>query len=156
MELYFWLKFVHILGAATLFGTGMGIAFFMFMANRTGDPQLIAGTGRIVVIADMVFTAVAAILQPVTGAALVVIVGYDFSELWIWMSLALYVLIGACWLPVIGLQLRLRDLALKATETGFGLSEAYYRAMRLWIILGWPAFLSIIGIFALMIWKPIG
>ena len=98
IDLQLALKLVHVLGAAVLFGTGMGIAFFMWMAHLTGDAAHVARTARVVVIADTVFTATAAILQPVSGLALVHVVGYSLFDSWIVLSLALYVLVGACWL----------------------------------------------------------
>ena len=152
--LYFILKLVHVLGAATLFGTGLGIAFFMWMAHLTGKPALIAGTARVVVIADAVFTATAVILQPLTGAWLVHLVGYSFFDRWIAWSLALYVLVGVCWLPVVWIQIQLRDIALQAAAQGTALPERYQRLFRIWFILGWPAFIGVIAIFWLMIAKP--
>src|SRR5437016_14284984 len=101
------LKLVHLLGAAVLFGTGLGIAFFMYMAHRTGDAATIAATARTVVIADAMFTLNAVIAQPVSGAALALSIGYSMGEPGIILSLALHVLIGLCWLPVVGIQLRL-------------------------------------------------
>jgi uncharacterized membrane protein len=148
------LKLVHLLGAAVLFGTGLGIAFFMYMAYRTGDPATIAATARMVVIADAVFTLNAVIAQPVSGAALALSIGYSFWEPWIVVSLALYVLIGLCWLPVVGIQLRLRELAVAAARERKPLPEAYHRLFRIWFALGWPAFLGVVAIFALMIVKP--
>jgi uncharacterized membrane protein len=148
------LKLVHFLGAAVLFGTGLGIAFFMYMAHRTGDPATIAATARMVVIADAVFTLNAVIAQPVSGAALALSIGYSFWEPWIVVSIALYVLIGMCWLPVVAIQLRLRELAAAAAREGKPLPEAYDRLFRIWFMLGWPAFLGVVAIFALMIVKP--
>jgi len=148
------LKLVHLLGAAVLFGTGLGIAFFMYMAHRTGDPATIAATARTVVIADAVFTLNAVIAQPVSGAALALSIGYSFWELWIVVSLALYVAVGLCWLPVVAIQLRLRELAAAAVREGKPLPDAYHRLFRIWFALGWPAFLGVIAIFALMIVKP--
>jgi uncharacterized membrane protein len=152
--LYFLLKLVHILGAATLFGTGLGIAFFMWMAHLTGRPPLIAGTARVVVIADTVFTATAVVLQPLTGAWLVHLLRFSFFDRWVAWSLALYVLIGVCWLPVVWIQIQLRDIAALAAEQGTALPERYHRLFRIWFILGWPAFLGVIAIFWLMITKP--
>lgn len=153
-DLYFALKFVHILGATVLFGTGLGIAFFMWTAHRTRDAAHIARTARAVVIADAVFTATAVAVQPLSGAALIHVIGYSWSEVWIVASLALYVVAGLCWLPVVRIQMRLRDLAADAAAKGAGLSGTYDRLFRLWFWLGWPAFLSVLAIFALMIWKP--
>jgi uncharacterized membrane protein len=148
------LKLVHILGAAVLFGTGLGIAFFMFMAHRTRDAATVAATARIVVVADALFTASAVIVQPISGGLLAWLIGYPMSESWIVAALVLYVLVGLCWLPVVGIQIRLRDLAAEAARTGAPLPAAYDRLFRIWIWLGWPAFLGVIAIFALMLWKP--
>jgi len=148
------LKLVHLIGAAVLFGTGLGIAFFMYMAHRTGDAATIATTARTVVIADAMFTLNAVIAQPVSGAALALSIGYSVWEPWIVVSLVLYVVIGLCWLPVVGIQLRLRELAAAAVRAGTPLPDAYHRLFRIWFALGWPAFLGVIAIFALMIFKP--
>jgi uncharacterized membrane protein len=151
---YFLLKLVHVLGACILFGTGLGIAFFMWMANRKGDVAVIAGTARIVVIADAVFTAVAVVAQPSTGAALASVTGVSLRSPWIVASLALYLIVGSCWLPVVAIQIRMRDLAAAARDAGTSLPAQYHRLFRAWFILGWPAFAGVIAIFALMIAKP--
>ncbi len=155
MDLYLALKFLHLIGAAVLFGTGLGIAFFLYRAERKEEPEAIAATLRTVVLADYVFTATAAIAQPLTGLALVHLGGYALSQTWLWASLALYVLVGVCWLPVVALQIRMRDLAEQATVANeHKLPPAYHRLSRLWFWLGWPAFLSVMAIFWLMIAKP--
>ena len=148
------LKLIHVLGAAVLFGTGAGIAFFMLMAHRTRDPATIAATARIVVIADALFTAGAVIVQPISGLLLAWTIGYPVTESWIVAALALYVIVGLCWLPVVGIQIRLRDLAAAAARTHTPLPDDYDRLFRIWFALGWPAFSGVIAIFALMIWKP--
>jgi len=148
------LKLIHVLGAAVLFGTGLGIAFFMFVAHRTRDPAAIAHTGRVVVIADTLFTASAVVVQPVTGVALASIMGYSLGDSWIVAALGLYVLIGMCWLPVVAIQLRLRDIAGDAAKHGAPLPPDYFALFRVWFWLGWPAFAGMIAIFVLMIWKP--
>jgi uncharacterized membrane protein len=155
IDLQLSLNLIHVLGAAVLFGTGLGIAFFMWMAHLTGDPAHIAKTARVVVIADALFTASAVIVQPVSGFALVYLVGYSLLDSWIVLSIALYLFIGACWLPVVWIQARLRGLAAAAAEHGASLPAAYHRLFRVWFILGWPAFAGVIAIFALMIWKPL-
>jgi uncharacterized membrane protein len=155
MNLYFALKLIHLLGSAVLFGTGLGIAFFLWMAHRTRDPAAIAHTARMAVIADAVFTATAVVVQPLSGAYLAWYAGYLFSEHWIVLSLVLYVLVGACWLPVVWIQLQLRDLAAAAARDGTSLPDRYQHLFRVWFWLGWPAFGGVIAIFALMIWKPV-
>jgi uncharacterized membrane protein len=148
------LKLIHILGGTVLFGTGLGIAFFMFMAHRSRDPFVVAHTASVVVIADAAFTANAVIVQPVSGIYLILAVGYSFWEPWIVTSLALYVMVGLCWLPVIWIQARIRDLARAAAEEGTDLPAQYERLFRIWFVLGWPAFIGVIAIFVLMIFKP--
>ena len=148
------LKLVHVLGASVLFGTGLGIAFFMWMANRSGEPAAIAATATTVVIADTVFTAVAVIVQPVSGALLAWLIGYSLLESWILASLALYVVVGLCWLPVVVIQIRLRDLARAAARKSGSLPDEYRRLYAIWFALGWPAFFGVLLIFGLMIWKP--
>lgn len=154
MNLYFALKLVHILGAAVLFGTGLGIAFFLYMAHRTRDAAAIAQTARVVVLADVIFTATAVVVQPISGAAIAWYAGYSLLEPWILLSLVLYVLVGACWLPVVAIQMQLRDLAISAARDHTSLPERYHRLFRIWFWLGWPAFGGVIAIYALMIWKP--
>jgi uncharacterized membrane protein len=151
---YFALKFIHIVSSAILLGTGIGIAFFMWMAHRTGDARVVAQTARTVVIADAVFTASAVVVQLGTGLALAHIAGYSLRESWLIAALALYVFVGACWLPVLWIQLRLRDLSRAAADEGRALPGRYRRLFGVWFLLGWPAFLGVLAVFALMIWKP--
>jgi uncharacterized membrane protein len=148
------LRWLHIIGACVLLGTGAGIAFFMMMAHRSGNAALIAGTARIVVIADMVFTATTVVAQPLTGWLLAREIGWELTEGWILASLALYVLTGVCWLPVVRIQTILRDLAREAAESGTELPARYHRLYRLWFVLGIPAFTAVMAILWLMIARP--
>ncbi|PLU73368.1 hypothetical protein BMJ21_05955, partial [Sinorhizobium medicae] len=116
--LYFVLKFLHIIGASVLLGTGAGIAFFMLLAHRTGRTETVAAVARIVVIADFLFTATAVVLQPVTGIALAWNVGYSLAEGWIVLSIFLYLITGAFWLPVVWMQMEMRRLAEAASKAG--------------------------------------
>src|SRR5262245_26171901 len=118
MTLYFVLKYLHVIGASVLLGTGAGIAFFMLMAHLRRDPAVIAGVVRIVVIADFVFTATAVIAQPVTGVWLAHEVGYSLREGWIVLSIVLYLMTGAFWLPVVWMQNRMHVLARQAVAKG--------------------------------------
>ncbi|MBO9559170.1 MAG: DUF2269 domain-containing protein [Caulobacter sp.] len=154
MDLYTLVKVAHVIGATVLLGTGAGIAFFMVMAHRTRDLVVIAHTARIVVLADTVFTATAVIAQPITGAALAHIVGYPILRGWIGLSLVLYVVTGLCWLPVVWIQLKLRDLAEAAAREGIPLPARYFSLFRIWFVLGFPAFAAVTGILWLMIAKP--
>lgn len=152
--LYFSLKFIHLIGAAVLLGTGAGIAFFMLMAHRSANVSLIAGVANIVVTADFLFTAMAAIIQPITGLALAWHSGYELSEGWIMLSIALYLLVGAFWLPVVWMQMKMRDLAQAAVLDNTPLPDRYCRLFRLWFAFGFPAFAAMVAIFWLMITRP--
>jgi uncharacterized membrane protein len=154
MTAYFVLKFLHVIGATVLLGTGAGIAFFMMMAHRSGDVAVIAGTARIVVIADYVFTASAVVLQPVTGLLLVREVGYALTDGWIAASIALYIFTGLFWLPVVWMQSRMRNLAQASAGSGVDLPPEYYRLFRTWFWFGFPAFFAVLIIFWLMITRP--
>ncbi len=154
MTLYFLLKFLHLLGAAVLLGTGAGIAFFMLLADRTGDARTVAAVARIVVIADFLFTATAVVAQPVTGLLLAWKVGYSLWDGWIVASMLLYLVTGAFWLPVVGMQMRMRELAAAAAREDKPLPQAYHRLFRLWFAFGFPAFAAVLAIYWLMIAKP--
>jgi uncharacterized membrane protein len=147
-------RLAHVIGAAVLFGTGAGIAFFMVMAHRTGDARAIAHVAGTVVVADALFTATAVVLQPITGIWLAREVGWPLTDGWIVLSLALYVLTGLFWLPVVWIQIRLRDLAREAARTESPLPERYFQLYRIWFACGFPAFFSVIAIFWLMLTKP--
>ncbi|WP_422374128.1 DUF2269 family protein [Roseibium sp.] len=151
---YEFLRFAHVIGACVLLGTGAGIAFFMVISNRSKDPRLIAHVAGIVVLADTVFTATAAIAQPVTGYLLTREVGWPLLEGWVLVSLCLYVFVGLFWLPVVWIQIRMRRLALAAAEAGTALPDAYHRLYRIWFAFGFPAFFAVLAIIWLMLTKP--
>jgi uncharacterized membrane protein len=151
---YFILKFFHVIGAAVLLGTGAGIAFFMLLGHFSGKPAVVAAIARIVVIADFLFTATAVVAQPVTGIALAWHMGWSLWEGWIALSIGLYFVTGAFWLPVVWMQMRMRDLAAEAAATGQPLPPQYHRLFWWWFAFGFPAFGAVIAIFWLMIAKP--
>lgn len=152
---FLWVKWLHIMGATLLFGTGLGTAFHLWMAHRSDDPAAIAVVTRSSVLADWLFTATAAVLQPATGALLIVLGGHDWTEPWLLAAYALYILVGACWLPVVWIQIELRRLAGTAVSQAQPLPPRYHRLMRVWFALGWPAFLAMLAIFLLMVFKPV-
>jgi uncharacterized membrane protein len=154
MDLHLLLKFAHVVGAAVLLGTGAGIAFFMLMAHLKGDPVVTAGVARIVVIADFLFIATTVVAQPITGALLVYVAGYSPGAGWIVFSVVLYLIAGAFWLPVVRMQIRMRDLAAEAALHGKPLPDSYHRLFRTWFVFGFPAFAAVLAIFWLMIAKP--
>lgn len=152
---YFILKYLHVLGAIVLLGTGTGIAFFMLMAHRSGDVAYIARTAGTVVIADVLFTATAVVMQPVTGILLARETGLSLDETWIVLSLILYAVAGLFWLPVVWMQMRMRDLAAAAVAENAALPPAYHRLYWLWFCFGFPGFGAVLAILWLMIAKPV-
>lgn len=152
-----WLPFIrwlHIIGAAVLLGTGAGIAFFMVMAHRTNDSKIIAHTSRIVVIADYLFTASAVIVQPVSGWLLARLIGWPLIDGWVALSLILYLVTGAFWLPVVWMQHRMWRLAKSAVDRNAALPPEYHRLYRIWFACGFPAFFSVLAIVWLMTNRP--
>lgn len=148
------IEVVHVIGAAVLFGTGLGTALYMVMANRTKDVAIIAKAATNVVNADWIFTGTAAVLQPITGFAMVYLKGYSLTAFWVWGSVSGYMIAGLFWLPVVYMQIRLRDMAIVAMKSGQPLPPRYYRIFRYWIFCGFPAFISLIGVFFLMVNGP--
>ena len=148
------LRWLHVIGAAVLLGTGAGIAFFMLMAHRTGDATVIAHVTGTVVVADVLFTATAVVAQPVTGVLLASAVGWPLTTPWIATSLALYVATGLCWIPVVWIQWRMRNLARASAAAGEPLPASYQRLFRTWVLLGVPAFTFVLAILWLMLTRP--
>jgi uncharacterized membrane protein len=148
------IKWLHLLGASVLFGTGLGIAFFAWFgyrrAMRDGDIGLLRGVLALTVIADFIFTATAAVAQPITGYLLWKQSGGTWPDAWLIAVLGLYVFVGLCWLPVVSFQVRLRDRALAVSSVA-DLGDDFHRRFRRWYRLGWPAFIGVILLFALML-----
>jgi len=154
MTLYLLLKYLHVLGAIVILGTGTGIAFFMLMAHRTNDLAFIAGTASVVVIADAIFTLSAVLLQPLTGGLLMMLSATPITERWLLASLALYAVAGLFWIPVVFMQIEMRDLARQAADQGAALPERYFILFRRWFAFGFPGFGATMLILWLMIAKP--
>jgi uncharacterized membrane protein len=148
-------RWLHVIGACVLLGTGAGIAFFMVMAHRTGRAELVAHVASTVVVADLLFTATAVVAQPVTGLWLASIAGWPLDTPWIVASLALYAVTGAFWLPVVWMQVRMRNLARQAAASNEALPAAYHRLYRLWFAFGFPAFTAVLAIIWLMLARPV-
>ena len=154
MSSYFILKAMHITSAAVLFGTGVGIAFFKWVTDRTGNLAAIRIVSEKVVVADWVFTLPAIGVQALTGLALARSMGYALTHGWLAWSLALFCLAGLCWIPVVWLQIRMRDLARTAEREGSPMPARYRSYARLWFWLGVPAFTAVVLIFWIMVAKP--
>jgi len=148
------LRWLHVIGATLLLGTGAGIAFFMLMAHRTGEAAIVAHTAATVVIADWLFTAASVVAQPVTGVLLARAIGWPLTQGWILLSLGLYLVVGLFWLPVVVIQTRMRNLARQAVRDGEPLPADYFRLYRIWFACGFPAFAGVLAILWLMIARP--
>jgi uncharacterized membrane protein len=147
-------KTIHIISAAVLFGTGLGTAWFMWRADRSRQAVVIYVTARHVVWADYLFTLPAILIQPLSGLWLTELAGFPPGGKWLVVTYVLYAIAGACWIPVVWLQIHMRDLAAAAVRDGTALPPLYHRYMQIWFILGWPAFSAIVAIFYLMVAKP--
>ena len=151
--LYLSLKSLHLLSMVVLFGTGLGSAWYKWMADRSGDLTHIAKTNRQVVLADWLFTTPTILIQPITGLGMVYLSGIPVTTPWVMFSFLLYGLAGACWIPVVGLQIRMRRLSEHALLTQASLPAQYSRDARYWFWLGVPAFTSMVLIVLLMVFK---
>lgn len=147
------LKTLHILSMVLLFGTGLGSAFYKWMADRSGNVVHIAATNRHVVLADWIFTTPTVIFQPLSGLWMAHLLDLPLSTPWIAASLGLFALAGACWLPVVWLQIRMQHVAADAVARGTPLPDIYWRMARRWFWLGVPAFTSMVLVVALMVFK---
>jgi uncharacterized membrane protein len=154
MSLYLTLKWIHILSSVMLVGTGFGSAYYMFYANRTRHVTAQSVVSTLVVRADWWFTTPTVIIQPATGFAMAYLAGMPLGTPWIAASMALFVFAGACWLPVVWLQIRMAAMAQEAARLGTQLPETYWRYARRWEWLGYPAFVAMLAVFYLMVAKP--
>jgi len=148
-------KWLHILSSTLLFGTGLGSAYYMFFASRTRDARAIATVVRYVVVADWLFTTTTIVFQPLSGLYMAHLAGIPWTTRWILWSFALYGLAGACWLPVVWMQIRMRDMAIAAARSGAALPDLYWTYLRRWTALGVPAFVALVVVFWLMVAKPV-
>lgn len=155
MDLYLIVKTIHIISSAILFGTGIGIAFFMLRSWFTSSLQEKLYVARNTVLADYLFTFPAVILQPLSGAVLIHMVGYDWTDLWLTLTYGIYIIAGLCWLPVVWIQIQLKQIASECVENGTELPERYNKLFKIWFALGWPAFIGLVLVFYLMVAKPV-
>lgn len=152
--LYLWLKLIHIVSSTLLFGTGLGSAFYMYRAQRSNDLQAMYFAAKNVALADWLFTTPAVIIQPLSGFSLIYLAGFPLTSFWIVASLCLYIVAGACWIPVVYIQIKMRNLLAECIDHNKSVPTQYYRLFTLWFRLGWPAFISVIIIFYFMVLKP--
>jgi uncharacterized membrane protein len=155
VTLYVALKVVHIISSTVLFGTGLGTAFFKWIVDKAGNVAAIRVVSEKVVLADWLFTSPTIVVQAATGILLARLMGFPLGSGWVSWAIALYCVAGLCWLPVVWLQIRMRDLARESDSRGTELAASYWVYARVWFWLGVPAFLAVMVIFWLMVAKPI-
>jgi uncharacterized membrane protein len=151
---YLTVKWLHVLSSTLLFGTGIGSAWYLLFAVISKNVQAIAVVTRILVIADWLFTGVTMIVQPATGFYLIHLAGFPMQTPWIKWSVVLFVIALLCWLPVVWLQMKMRDIAAAAMQQAAPLPAQFWRYFRAWVVLGIPAFFAFIAVFYLMVVKP--
>lgn len=155
MDLYTLIKTTHIISSTILFGTGIGIAFFMFQSRFTNNIPEKFYAARNTVLADYLFTFPAIIIQPLSGIALIRLAGFDWTSFWLVATYVIYIIAGMCWLPVVWLQIQLKNMCKEAFNNGTDLPDRYNKLFRIWFLLGWPAFLGLVIVFFLMVAKPV-
>lgn len=153
-EAYPWIKWIHVLSGTLLFGTGLGTAFHMYATHLRGNVTAIAVAARNTTLADWLFVATSGVVQPISGLLMVRMAGYGWFESWLVATYVLYGVAAVCWIRVVALQYRIRALAEEASANGSPLPVDYFAAMRQWFMLGWPAFLALVVVYALMVLKP--
>jgi len=147
------LIFIHIASVILLLGVGGGSAFYKFMADRSGNLEVIVHTNKMVVLADWLFTTPSAIVQPITGVMLIILLDLPLSTSWLFISIILYIFAGVLWLVAVYLQIRMKNIALLAQTKHEKLGTDYFRLVNYWILLGFFSFVSMAGVFILMVFK---
>jgi uncharacterized membrane protein len=155
LDWYLITKTIHIISSTILFGCGLGIAFFMFRSAFTDNVFEKFYAVRTTVLADYCFTTPAVIVQPLSGFALIHMAGYEWTDLWLMWTYGLYILAGLCWIPVVFIQLRLKNILAACAASGEELPPLYHRLFKIWFALGWPAFIALVVVFYLMVAKPL-
>jgi len=153
-NVYSWIKTAHIISATILLGMGFGSAFFKLQVDRSGNLDAIVFASKTVVRLDWLFTAPAVVVQLGTGLAMVQLGGYALTEAWLMFALGFFLLTGCCWIPAVYIQLRCRDLALQAAQSGRALPSEYIRLSQIWFWLGVVGFTSVWILVGLMVMKP--
>jgi uncharacterized membrane protein len=150
------IKFVHVLFAAVMFGTWLGIAAFMVFAHRSHNASVIALVAQFVVRLELFVVAAAIAMQPISGFLLAAVIGLQpTDEFWIVVSLAVYaVVVVGGWLGALAIEFRIRRMARQAALGGTRLGEDYPRLFRIWVALAVLILSGMILLFVLMVWQP--
>lgn len=151
---YTLIKYLHILSASLLFGTGLGSAFYKWRTDKSHDLGAVVTTNKNVVLADWLFTTPTVVIQPLSGVWLAQRQGYSWSESWLLLAIMLFIFAGICWLIVVYLQIRMRDVSVYALTNHTELPAVYKHHANIWFWLGITAFSCIIVVYALMVSKP--
>ena len=154
MDWYLTIKTIHIISSAVLFGTGAGIAFFMYRSRFTENMDKKFYAIQNTVLADYLFTLPAVIIQPLSGFWLISQGGYNWTELWLVITYVLYIIVGLCWLPVVWIQIQLKYMLADSIDRRVALPDRFQRLFKIWLNLGFPAFIGLIIVFFLMVFKP--
>lgn len=155
MDTYLIIKTLHIISSTILFGTGIGIAFFMIRSYFTDNIHEKFHAAHNTVLADYIFTLPAVIVQPATGFWLIYAGGYDWSDSWLFWTFVIYGIAGLCWLPVVWIQIQLKQMVAESVQNQMALPQRYYHLFKIWFVLGWPAFTGLVVVFFLMVVKPV-
>ena len=155
MDLYTAIKTLHVISSTILFGTGIGIAFFMFRSWFADSINEKLYAARSTVLADYLFIFPVVVIQPISGMALIHIAGFNWTAYWLVASYVIYIIAGLCWLPVVWIQIQLKKMCIEAAENGTELPERYNKLFKIWFLLGWPAFLGLVAVFYFMVAKPV-
>jgi uncharacterized membrane protein len=155
IDLILAIKFVHVLAAAAMFGTWLGIAGFMLLAQRSGNPSVVALVAQFAVRLELFVVAPALALQPISGFPLAWAIGLDpLNEFWIDVSLAIYAVVVAAWLLALRFEIRLRKMARQAALGRAPVDDAYPRLFRIWFALAGVILAGMIALLLLMVWQP--
>ena len=155
LDLIFAIKFVHLVAAAAMLGTWLGVAIFMLLAYRSNNPSVVAVTSRFAVTVELRVMIAAVALQPISGFALAGAIGVSpIGEFWLVLSLPLYALVVVAWIVALRTEIRIRDLTRQAALDSVPLSDAYRALFRRYSTLTWPALAGTVLLFLLMTWQP--
>jgi uncharacterized membrane protein len=155
LDLILAIKFVHLVGAAAMLGTWLGVAIFMLLAHRSDNPSVVAVTSRFAVTVQLRVMIAAVAIQPISGFALAGAIGVSpVGEFWLVLSLPIYALIVAAWIVALRTEIRIRDLTRQAALDSVPLSEPYRALFRRYSAFTWPALAGTVVLFLLMTWQP--
>ncbi len=153
MTSYYVMKYLHILSAVIMVGTGFGSALYVFFANRSGSLTVQHFANSMVVRLDWYLTTPTVIIQPLTGWWLIQHVGWQWNSAWLMSAYILYLLIGLAWLPVVWLQVKMYRCTAQALRLNTALDERYIIYQRYWERLGYVGFSGAIVVFYIMVSK---